>query len=83
MMKVRVPGSPIQFTNEVSIILDGGHMLRIQQSSNGILVMSGNAHLSYDSQLSNKQQLRVAVKSPDTAEVEEPPALPLNELKTT
>lgn len=82
MMKVRVQGAPILTVDEVSIILDSGHMLRIQQSGIGVLIMSGNAHLSYDEQLSNKQQLRVRVSSPDTAEVEEPPAIPLNELKT-
>lgn len=79
-MKVRIPGSHVITVNEVSIILDTGHMLRIQPSGGGILIMSGNAHLTYDEELSNSQQLRVVVTSPDKAEVEEPPALPINEV---
>ena len=80
-MKVKI-GNQVVTVTEVSIILDSGHTLRIQKSGDGILIMSGNAHLDLDRKLSNVHQLRVTVFSPDTADVEEPPSISINELMT-
>ena len=80
-MKVKI-GNQVVTVTEVSIILDSGHTLRIQKRGDGILIMSGNAHLDLDRKLSRVHQLRVTVCAPDTADVEAPPSISINELMT-
>jgi hypothetical protein len=75
-MKIRIAGQIVP-VHEISIILDSGHTVRLQQSGEGILIMSGNAHIIYDDELSNSQQVRLKVRSPNTADVEEPPRIEL------
>lgn len=67
-MKVNILGQVVQVPT-LGVILDSGHQFQIQQVDGGMLILSGNASLEVDEQVSNARQVLIKVNQLTDGEV--------------